>query len=476
MRMLRDVASTRTVREGSVGLLILLGLGLFLGLFFWLRGVTIGRRSYKAVVEFTNVGGIQQGAAVRYRGFKVGNISAIRPGPNGVEVEVEISPSDLIIPRDVEIDANQSGLISEVSIDLTPRKPLPNGVVIAKPLDANCDSTLIICDGDRLQGEIGISVDRLIGATTRFASIYGDPRLYESINTTAKSASLAAAGVTRLTRDLSDLSKATKQQLGTLSTTANIVQQEVTRLSASTSKTVDKFGVTADQVRLTTAQANRLIVNLDNLLITNRTSLVTTLNNLSQTSVELRSAVGNLTPAINRVTQGQLIENLETLSANAAQASTSIRDITKTFSTSTNQLVLQQTLDSARVTFQNTQKITSDLDELTGDPKLRQNVRRLINGLSGLVSSTEQLQQQIRVAQTLDSAIASVNSSKLDLVLSSNDKAVPIMPSVDNSVFSIAEESDEEPTDSTKASSKLTKLLTQGAESLTTPLSEEPKQ
>lgn len=271
------------------------------------------------------------------------------------------------------------------------------------------------------------------------------------------------------------MSKATKQQLGNLSTTANIVQQEVTRLSASTSKTVDKFGVTADQVRLTTAQANRLIVNLDNLLITNRTSLVTTLNNLSQTSVELRSAVGNLTPAINRVTQGQLIENLETLSANAAQASANIRDITKGFSGSTNQLVLQQTLDSARVTFQNTQKITSDLDELTGDPKLRQNIRRLINGLSGLVSSTEQLQQQIQVAQTLDSTIAAVNSSKPDLVLSSNNKAVPVMPSVDNSVFSIAGESDKPPTSSTKASSKLTKLLTQDAASLTTP-GNEPQQ
>ena len=469
MRMLRDVASTRTVREGSVGLLILLGLGLFIGVFFWLRGVTIGKRSYKAIVEFANVGGIQQGAAVRYRGFKVGKISGIRPGPNGVEVEIEISPPDLIIPRDVEIDANQSGLISEVSIDLTPRRQLPSGMVVAKPLEKDCDSTLIICNGDRLQGEIGISLDRLIGASTRFASVYGDPRLYESINTTAKSASVAAAGVTRLTRDLSDLSKATKQQLGNFSKTANTVQQDVAQLSASANRTVDKFGVTADQVRLTTAQASRLITNLDSLLVTNRSSLVTTLNNLSQTSVQLRSAVASLTPAINRVTQGQLIQNLETLSANAAQASANIRDITKSFSSSTNQLVLQQTLDSARVTFQNAQKITSDLDELTGDPKLRQNVRRLINGLSGLVSSTDQLQQQVQVAQTLDSAIAAVNNSETEtLVLNSDNKAVPVMPGIDDSVFSIADPL----TGSTKASNKLTKLLTQDAASPTAPVNQ----
>jgi len=43
-----------------------------------------------------------------------------------------------------------------------------------------------------------------------------------------------------------------------------------------------------------------------------------------------------------------------------------LRDVSNALNNPTNLLVLQQTLDSARVTFQNTQKITSDLDELTG--------------------------------------------------------------------------------------------------------------
>ena len=66
-------------------------------------------------------------------------------------------------------------------------------------------------------------------------------------------------------------------------------------------------------------------------------------------------------------------------------------------------MALQQTLDSARVTFQNAQKITSDLDELTGDPSFRDSIRELIEGLSGLVSSTQQVEQQVQVANTLDS-------------------------------------------------------------------------
>ena len=62
---------------------------------------------------------------------------------------------------------------------------------------------------------------------------------------------------------------------------------------------------------------------------------------------------------------------------------------------------LQQTLDSARVTFDNAQKITSDLESLTGDPAFLNNVKDLVNGLGNLVSTTEQLEQQIQTGQTI---------------------------------------------------------------------------
>ena len=60
------------------------------------------------------------------------------------------------------------------------------------------------------------------------------------------------------------------------------------------------------------------------------------------------------------------------------------------------------------MTFQNAQKITSDLDELTGDPSFRDSIRQLIEGLSGLVSSTQQVEQQVQVANTLDSMTVAV--------------------------------------------------------------------
>ncbi|MBE9206711.1 MCE family protein [Nostoc sp. LEGE 06077] len=400
--------SRRTLREGSVGLLILLGLGSFGVIILWLNGVSAARSSYKFVVEFANAGGMQRGASVRYRGVKVGKISEIRPRSNAIDVEVEIAPADLIIPSDVRIDANQSGLISESIIDITPRKSLATEVK-AKPLEKGCNPNLIVCNGSRLKGQIGISVDDLIRSSTELATLYNDPKFYQRVNRLLESSAAAATSVAALSQDARGLTKGFQGQLSTFGATANSVQRATNELTASTTKTANQlsvtanqFGATAKEFGLTANKANRLLTNLDDLVTTNRSSLVGALNNITETSNQLRATVTSLSPSLNRLTQGEVIKNLEALSANAAQASANLRDATKTLNDPKNALLLQQTLDSARVTFENTQKITSDLDELTGDPNFRKNLLQLVNGLSGLVSSTQQMQQQVQFAATLD--------------------------------------------------------------------------
>ncbi|MCC5640199.1 MlaD family protein [Nostoc sp. CHAB 5844] len=407
--------SRRTFREGSVGLLLLLGVGAFALIVLWLNGVSTGRSSYKFIVEFTNAGGMQKGASVRYRGVKVGKISDIRPKPNAIDVEIEITPADLIIPNNVRIDANQSGLISESIIDITPQASLVSEVK-AKPLEKGCNSSLIICNGSRLKGQIGISVDDLIRSTTELATLYNDPKFYQRVNRLLESSAAAATSVAALSQDVRGLTKGFQGQLSTFGATANSVQRATNELTASTTKTANQlsvtanqFGATAKEFGLTANKANRLLTNLDDLVTTNRSSLVGALNNITETSNQLRATVTSLSPSLNRLTQGEVIKNLETLSANAALASANLRNATQTLNDPKNVLLLQQTLDSARVTFENTQKITSDLDELTGDPAFRDNLRQLVNGLSGLVSSTQQMQQEVQFAATLDAMKIAAN-------------------------------------------------------------------
>ncbi len=366
---------SRTIREGSVGLLILVGLGLFAGLILWLRGLTLGQRSYKVIIEFANIAGLEVGAPVRYRGLNVGKITQTRPGPNGVEVEAEIAPADLVIPRNVVVEASQSGLLGSTFIQINPTKPLAT-TAVAKPLDPKCDSNLIVCHEDRLPGQVGVSVDELIRASTRFADVYSDPKFFENVNAVAKNTAEAALEVAKLSREFGATAKIAKQEISTFSGAAR-----------SVSETAGKLGLTADEI-------NTLLAN-------NRASLVSTLDNINQITAQLRITTANLDPIVSRIQQGQLLQNLEILAANSAEASANLRDVSKALNSPANILALQQTLDSARATFLNVQKITSDLDELTGDPSFRENLRRLVNGLSRLVSSAQQLHQQAHYAQLL---------------------------------------------------------------------------
>jgi phospholipid/cholesterol/gamma-HCH transport system substrate-binding protein len=461
--------SLRTIREGSVGLLVIAGLGVFGLIFLWLNRFTASSNSYKAVVEFKDAGGIQKGAVVRYRGVKVGRTISVKPGLNAVEVEIEINQPELIIPSNVTVEASQSGLISEGIIDIIPRLKIPEGAIAGKPLEKTCDSNQIICNNSRLKGQIGISIDQVLRSTNDLAVVYSNPKFYANLNQALQQATLAASGVASLSKDLSSLSSSAKNQLNDFSGVGNSVQRAVnqassstTQLSANANQTLDKFaatagefGITAKELRTTNSQAVKLLANLDNLVVNNRSSLVSTLNNLSASSSQLRTTVSSLSPTVNRLTQGELIKNFEILSANAAEASTNLRDATKTLNDPKNAILLQQTLDSARVTFENTQKLTSDLDELTGDPKFRTNLRQLVNGLSNLVSSTQEIEQQVKVAQTLDSMKAGTFSKNTPVV---NFNA-------ENSTFPTPEFSQIPPTTATakrnQAIKRLTKILHQ---------------
>lgn len=371
---------SRTIREGSVGLLVLLGLGVLGGLILWIRGFDPSRRSYRFTVEFPNISGMEVGAPVRYRGVAVGKTRSVDPNANVVAVELEIKPATLLIPKDVLIQVIQTGLIGETYVDITPQENLPTAATSISPLAPTCDSTIVICQGDRLQGEAGVNFSELIGSITRFSDLFSNPEIVGEIRTLTRNSANAADGIADLSREVTSLSQSVRQELGQLSDAAN--------------GTVTSVGQAADNIALTATRIEELIE-------TNRSSLVVTLESISQTSQDIQRVVSRVAPMIE---DGEFLQNLETLSANAAIASDNLRQLSETVGSDDNVLLLQQTLDSARATFQNVQKITSDLDELTGDPAFREELRNLVNGLSNLVSATEELEQRSQLAQMLDAA------------------------------------------------------------------------
>lgn len=379
--------ANRQGREGKLGLFILGGLGALLGSALWIKGAYFGSPGYEFRVKFQDSSGLAEGSPVRYRGSTVGSVQSMQFKEDGVIAQIRIDRPEVRVPKDSTFSVNQSSFLGSSSLDIVP----PGTLSIAtntQPRDPNCDRSAILCAGAEVQGIIGVSTEALLRESMKFTAAYSDPKFIQNLTDLTKSSTLAATEIAKVSKEFGLLAQTSRRELQTLSGTSVATMQD--------------FSGTARSLTQTSNTANLTLAQVSGLMTENRSLLVGTLDNLNQSSASLKLAVAKMGPAIDRVAGGQLIQNLETLSANAAISSANLRDASKSLNDPSNMVMLQQTLDSARATFQNTQKLTTDLDDLLGDPKLRENLRNLINGLSNLVSSSQQVEQRVMVAQQLE--------------------------------------------------------------------------
>jgi phospholipid/cholesterol/gamma-HCH transport system substrate-binding protein len=448
----------RAFREGSVGLMLLGGLGVLGVIFLWLKGLTPGSQRYNIIAQFDRAPGVQEGANVRLRGASVGRVLRVNSKPNTVDVTIEIYDRNLVIPRDSTIEINQAGLISENAIlEISPRSILPDQA-IAKPLESNCDSNLIICHNNAVPGQVGTSFQELLRTANNLIKLYSDPQIAAQLRETLRNTSIAASGVADLSRNFSSLPQTVKQELSNLSnnanrltnsfektsnqinlvtgkfgttadkfgTTADKINNATDQVSSTISKfnsTADKFGqtsaqfnLTAQQISTTAVEYRKLAISVNSLVEENRSTLNASLTNFNALTGDLRRTFNELNPTLARLNSttakldtNKIVKDLEEIINNANQASANLRDLSKNLNDPQTLVLLRETLDSARITFKNTAKITSDLDDLTGDQKFRESFRQLVNGLGRLVSSTEQLEEQIKLAQTIEPINVYVN-------------------------------------------------------------------
>ncbi len=390
----------RTIREGSVGLLILLGIGMFGGLVLWLRGFNPTNRPYRLVAEFEDTMGVQLGTPVLYRGVPVGRVTSITPLSNSVKLGLEVTQKDLRIPNEVLVETVESGLIGEISVEITPLVDLAASAVDINPSGADCDSSVILCDGDRLAGEVGPSYEAVLRSAGEVAELLADPELIAQLKAVLESAATTTTQAGLLAQEATALAQVARDSIVPLADSAKVA----TVSAASAAQQIENL---AGQFTLTASEVNGLIGE-------NRGVLVNTLGNLQASSVQLRGAVDTLGPTLQ---SGELVGNLETVVRNASAASADLQAITASVNTPANLVLLQQTLESARDALASAQKVMADVDEITGDPAVRNQLRELINGLGGLVSSTQSLEQQSEVARVL---------TPLEV---NRDAAKPVLPS-----------------------------------------------
>jgi phospholipid/cholesterol/gamma-HCH transport system substrate-binding protein len=457
---------SRAMREGSVGLMLIAGLGIFAAAALWLRGIGPSNQKYMINAQFAEAAGIQQGGAVRFRGIRVGKIANIKPNENGVDVTLEITDPTLKIPRNSIAEVSQTGLIGEPVIEIVPQG---GSVTLAanspNAVDSNCDGSAIVCNNTAMSGRAGASFNELLRRATALVNRYESPEIVDGLKKTLANASQAAADISVLSKKFGDLPDSIKKELSTVSASANTVTKslDTTVRNADTAiqkvgkatdtitvtankfgATADKFGETADQVNktanginTTAADYSKLAQSVDGLISENRQTFKTTLTSFNALSVDLRKTVNSLDPTISKlnttiakVDSDALAKDLKSVLANANKTTENLRDVSIRLNNPKTLDTLQETLTSARLTFQNVQKITADLDEVTGDPNFRNNIKKLVNGLGSLVSSGETMEQQIKLAQDLEPINQSLAANSAELARVYGNSPTLTFPSV----------------------------------------------
>ena len=107
----------------KVGLLTLLALILLIGVVFKVKGRTFSSAD-RVEIEFKDVNGLRRGAGVQMMGLRVGQVEDIIPVVRGensfVKVRFVITQPNVDIPKASAISIQQSGLIGELFLEITP--------------------------------------------------------------------------------------------------------------------------------------------------------------------------------------------------------------------------------------------------------------------------------------------------------------------------------------------------------------------
>jgi phospholipid/cholesterol/gamma-HCH transport system substrate-binding protein len=254
-----------------------------------------------------------------------------------------------------------------------------------------------------------VSLERLIASMVEFSELYTSPELFKNLNQAAERTALAADEVSKLSTKMTELVAVARTELGSVSNSVDegigSFSTELNSISAtlqdSTNQVTRATIESANSVQRAANEVSTISNEVQILIASNRSTLANTLKNIEQITGELSVTAASISPLLNQIEQGSLLTNLEVLSSNAAEASENLLDLSKAVNDPQTLILLQQTLDSARTTLQNVEKITSDVDDLIGDPKVRQNLREIINGLGNILAYSDQLEQQTKLAKTL---------------------------------------------------------------------------
>lgn len=125
----------------KVGLFTLIVLIVLAGIITWKSDIFLTRGGYEITGSFKNIEGLTTGSDVRYRGFSIGKITRIDPGPLDIKVYA-IVKGDIDIPIDSKLRVGFDGIVGQKYLEINPgtsealyRKGILQGISTAGIVD-----------------------------------------------------------------------------------------------------------------------------------------------------------------------------------------------------------------------------------------------------------------------------------------------------------------------------------------------------
>ena len=171
----------RSLRDSIVGFSLLGGILIFTFFSFWLRGVKLSSKNWYLFAEFDNASGLSKKSPVSYRGILVGSIDDILFTNESIKAKIILNNNDIILTKPVFARVvTNSFLGGDVQVALeTSERAIPKNV--AKPTSDECDTKLIVCEGDIITGKQLSSLSNITNKISQLLKVSNQENLIENI-------------------------------------------------------------------------------------------------------------------------------------------------------------------------------------------------------------------------------------------------------------------------------------------------------
>jgi len=246
----------RSLRDSIVGFSLLGGILIFTFFSFWLRGVRLSSKNWHLFAEFNNASGLSKKSPVTYRGILVGSIEDILFTNASIKAKIVLNNPDIILTRPVFARVvTNSFLGGDVQVALEAgEETIPQN--IAKATSENCDSKLIICQGDTITGKQLSSLSNITNRINQILKESNQENLIENIVNSIDQ-------FDRTQENLDELIYMSKEATINLKPLIKDVQKVATHLNSILSTIDDKE--TLNDVKLTLNAARSISSKLDDM-------------------------------------------------------------------------------------------------------------------------------------------------------------------------------------------------------------------